>query len=127
MAFPRFSEDDEAVSANVAVILLVALVLVAGVAVVLYTQKFTAQQEAPEQKATFQAFPDPSSAGGRLQVVSVPGGPLDWGQVRLGGTAACTLPAGPVEAGDEVVCTTRGTITLADTVDGSLLYAGEFL
>lgn len=126
MASPRFSRDDEAVTANLGVALMVALVLVGGVAVVLFASEFTAQQEAPRQKATFQAFPNDGGPGGRLQVVSVPGGPLDWSQVRVGGSAACAPPTGPVEAGDEVVCSGTGTVTLVDDVDESVLYFGEF-
>ncbi|MEA3189455.1 MAG: hypothetical protein QOD77_37 [Thermoplasmata archaeon] len=126
MASPRFRGDQEAVSANVAVVLMVGIVVVVGVAVVFFTNEFTDQQDAPEQKATFQAFPDPDGPGGRLQVVSVPGGPLDWSEVRLGGSAACVLPAGPIEAGDEVVCSSPGTVTLVHDPDESVLYFGEF-
>jgi hypothetical protein len=64
---------------------------------------------------------DATGKGGVLTVKGYPGAP-SWSGFRLGGTASCRLPAGDVDFGDEIVCTTDGTVQLLDAGDGHAVY-----
>ncbi len=68
--------------------------------------------------------------GGRLTVVKVSGGPLYWEDVSMGptSTATCTLPSsGEITAGDEVLCSTEGWVSIVHDSGNSsvVLFEGE--
>lgn len=64
---------------------------------------------------------DPSGEGGVLTVVDHPAS-AHWAGFELDGTASCRLPVGEVAFGDEIVCTTDGTVVLLDAADGTEVY-----
>jgi hypothetical protein len=66
---------------------------------------------------------DVDAAGqcGVLTVKGYPGTP-SWSDFALGGTASCRLPTGDVGFGDEIVCTTDGTVQLLDGATNQALY-----
>lgn len=64
---------------------------------------------------------DDSGPGGVLTVKGYPGTP-SWSDFALGGTASCRLPTGDVSFGDEIVCTTDGTVQLLDAATSQALY-----
>jgi hypothetical protein len=64
---------------------------------------------------------DASGVGGVLTVKDYPGTP-PWSDFELGGTASCRLPTGDVGYGDEIVCTTDGSVILMDAATNQAVY-----
>ena len=62
--------------------------------------------------------------GGILRLSRVTGlAPLaDWSDYELGGTAACALPSGGIDVGDEIVCVTDGDVVLRDWSEDETRY-----
>ncbi len=123
------SMGEEAVTPTVGVVLMVAITMVLAGVVFVVVQSDNKNIPDPPHVA-FAA--DYSGAGGVLTVSVVVAdiGEAEWSRVSIGpaSTAACTLPTGTIHAGDEVVCTTDGYLTLSymlDVGDSTLLWAGE--
>lgn len=121
--------DEHAVSPVVGTLLLLVItMMLAGGAFLVSQETSAAVDEAPRIAFT----QDPSGPGARFTVVAVDGltGAADWSRVELatGSSATCTLPTGPLSAGDEVVCQGEGTLALSYLLasgDTVLIYKGE--
>ena len=109
-----FKQNDEAVSPVIGVILMVAITVVLAAVVFVLVSNLGGTEE-----WAFEV--DDSGPGGVLTVDGYPGFP-SWDEFGLGGTAACRLPSGDVAYGDQIVCTSDGTVVLVDGGTGETLY-----
>ncbi|MEA3137099.1 MAG: hypothetical protein QOC71_1380 [Thermoplasmata archaeon] len=67
---------------------------------------------------------DAAGPGGTLTLAAVTNATFaDWSDYELGGDARCTLPSGPVEAGDRIVCVTDGDVVLIDWGNEETVYS----
>src|SRR5687767_10545519 len=116
--------DDEAVSATLGVVLMVATVIVISVAVILLTNDYSEKQDEPDQPIVLVARPA-AGGGGSLEVVQVREAG-DWSRYDVSGSANCTLPTGAVEPGHIIACASQGVMTLVDTLEQRLIFTYEF-
>lgn len=100
-------------------IVLGAIGIVVGITVVLAAIVFVLVSNLGTEEWAFDV--DDSGAGGVLTVTNYPGLPA-WSEFELGGTASCRLPAGDVDFGDEIVCTTDGTVLLLESATNEAVY-----
>lgn len=68
---------------------------------------------------------DDSGAGGVLTVSDVEAG-VQWWEFIAAGDAGCVLPAGPVEVGQQVTCSSAGWVDLVHEPTGESVYATTF-
>lgn len=96
---------------------------VVGVTVVLAAVVFILVSDLGEDEAwDFEV--DDGGQGGVLTVSGYPGFP-SWDEFALGGDADCRLPFGDVDYGDEIVCSTDGSVLLLDAATGNAVYTAE--
>lgn len=121
----NFRRDDEAVSPVIGVILMVAItVVLAAVVFILVNDLGSSEEDAPDM-----GFSKDNDAG-TITIVKAPSGSniLDWSDLSVGGTAACTEPASTdtVDAGDQLTGCGTGTVTVTHIASNTLLYETEF-
>jgi hypothetical protein len=130
MVFQAHRRGDEAVTAPLAVILLIVVAVALALSVMLFGKKLnddTADQEIP---SIGFAMESPT-----VRVVQAEPG-LDWTEhFRFGGDCAATLtlngagpPSGPVQAGDRLVCDNGQTLQIrsSPSFGNSLMYEATF-
>lgn len=121
--------DQEAVAPTIGTVLMVSITMILAAGVFMVVQ--SNNKEIPEPPhVSFLA--DYTGAGGILTVSAVDAdrGEAEWDRVSIGpsSTASCTLPTGSIRAGNEVVCTTEGHLTLSYILgvgDSTILWDGE--
>ncbi|MEA3189456.1 MAG: Archaeal Type pilin, N-terminal [Thermoplasmata archaeon] len=130
-----FSNNDEAVSPVIGVILMVAITVVLAAVVFVLVTRLAGNQEDQSPSITFNKQSDSSLAGGTLTVIAVQGAPdngLVWGDVEIkntSGTAACTKPTGALDAGDVIVCSATdgdGPFYVRYIPTNTLIYTAQF-
>ncbi len=99
-------------------------VLYIGFMIFLFTSISNLLSDFPTTAATFTFDVDASGPGGVLTVTSAENATFaEWSDYELDGTARCTLPNGPVDVGDRIVCTTDGDVVLTDWSTEEIVYA----
>ena len=120
--------SEEAVSPVIGVILMVAIAVLMG-GVIWYLVGPLSDSNVPDTRLVGFSV-DSTGPGGTLTVVHVGDQVLQWSQVSMSAasTATCTVPpSGQINAGDEVTCTTEGSLTLIHTTssDSVIIFSGE--
>lgn len=108
----KFRDGEEAVSAVIGVILMVAITVAIAATVYVYVSGMltTGATKAPDISFVF----DDSGTGGKLTVASISANNIPWAEIEVGGTATTdTLYGGNVKAGQTINATTGGTVTVS--------------
>lgn len=144
-----FKNNEEAVSPVIGVILMVAITVVLAAVVFVLVSDLGDGAGSDNPQVAFTKDEQGAFAGGILTVASISNGPLSLGTegtggaatVTIGGSSSCvwdsvandgtdntsgTADDGDMSAGDQILCTGAGTVTISHTTTGTLLYSGSF-
>jgi hypothetical protein len=128
---PGRFDDAEAVAPVIAVIIGVATTVALAAVLYAVVQGF-GKQENDEPRVVMSVDDNGGRPGGTLTIIQIHNGPVDVGNVVLGGSSHLASPcmwtrmSGALQPGDQLFCDASGSITLAESTFQVLLYSGSF-
>jgi len=124
----KFKDGEEAVSAVIGVILMVAITVAIAATVYVYVSGMMGGESEVTPVITFSKTDQATT--NTLTVISADPGDLDWGDLvlKVGGTTTAHGQTGNVEAGDIITISTTGdyTVTIAHTPSNTLVGEWDF-
>ena len=124
----KFKDGEEAVSAVIGVILMVAITVAIAATVYVYVSGMIGGESEVTPVITFSRTDQATT--NTLTVISADPGDLDWGDLvlKVGGTTTAHGQTGNVEAGDIITISTTGdyTVTIAHTPSNTLVGSFDF-
>ena len=124
----KFLDGEEAVSAVIGVILMVAITVAIAATVYVYVSGMMGGESEVTPVITFSKTDQAST--NTLTVISADPGDLDWGDfvLKIDGTGTAHGQSGNVEAGDIITIASTGdyTVTIAHTPSNTLVGEWDF-